>query len=127
MATKSPLAYYVPIVESRPGVIYHLFMMPIKLPKGFVRRKSSGNALEEVENRPQSSFRVFERPSGDARSASEGNLLAPKSVNAARRRSQPLEDSENIFAGSPGAMSKNRYGHSHSTFFCDHPGTTDQT
>lgn len=91
--------------------------MPIKLPKGFVRRKSSGNALEEVENRPQSSFRVFERPSGDARSASEGNLLAPKSVNAARRRSQPLEDSENIFAGSPGAMSKNRYGHSHSTFF----------
>lgn len=91
--------------------------MPIKLPKGFVRRKSSGNALEEVENRPQSSFRVFERPSGDARSASEGNLLAPKKVNTARRQSQPLEDPENIFAGSPGPMSKNRYGHSHSSTF----------
>ena len=91
--------------------------MPIKLPKGFVRRKSSGNALEEVENRPQSSFRVFERPSGDARSASEGNLLAPKKVNTARRQPQPLEDPENIFAGSPGPMSKNRYGHSHSSTF----------
>lgn len=91
--------------------------MPIKLPKGFVRRKSSGNALEEVENRPQSSFRVFERPSGDARSASEGNLLAPKKVNTARRQSQPLDDPENIFAGSPEPMSKNRYGHSHSSTF----------
>lgn len=90
--------------------------MPIKLPKGFVRRKSSGNALEEVENRPQSSFRVFERPPGDARSASEGNLLAPKKVNTARRQSQPLEDPENIFAGSPEFTFKNRYGHSHSIF-----------
>ena len=37
--------------------------MPIKLPKSLARRKSSGNALEELENPPQPSFRVFERPS----------------------------------------------------------------
>ena len=38
--------------------------MPIKLPKGFQRRKSSGNALEELPNPPEPSFRVFERPQG---------------------------------------------------------------
>lgn len=38
--------------------------MPIKLPKGFQRRKSSGNALEELPNPPEPSFRVFERPEG---------------------------------------------------------------
>lgn len=36
--------------------------MPIKLPKGFPRRKASGNALEELPNPPEPSFRVFERP-----------------------------------------------------------------
>ncbi len=38
--------------------------MPIKLPKGFQRRRSSGNALEELPNPPEPSFRVFERPEG---------------------------------------------------------------
>ena len=38
--------------------------MPIKLPKGFQRRKSSGNALDELPNPPEPSFRVFERPQG---------------------------------------------------------------
>ena len=37
--------------------------MPIRIPKPFVRRKSSGNALEEVQNTPAPSFRVFERSS----------------------------------------------------------------
>ena len=37
--------------------------MPIKIPKGFQRRKSSGNALEESDL-PEPSFRVFERPEG---------------------------------------------------------------
>ena len=39
--------------------------MPIKLPKGFQRRKSSGNALDEITDAPTSSFRVIERPSND--------------------------------------------------------------
>lgn len=38
--------------------------MPIKLPKGFQKRKSSINALEELPNPPEPSFRVFERPKG---------------------------------------------------------------
>lgn len=36
--------------------------MPIKLPKSFPRRKSSGNALEDSPNHPEPSFRVLERP-----------------------------------------------------------------
>ncbi|KAF7596176.1 hypothetical protein BBP40_003075 [Aspergillus hancockii] len=72
--------------------------MPIKLPKGFTRRKSSGNALEEVENPPQQSFRVFERPSVDKKSYSEGNLLA-KRLSDGQRFYPPAEDSDNIFAG----------------------------
>ena len=84
--------------------------MPIKIPKGFARRKSSGNVLEESENPPQSSFRVIERPSMDARSLSEGNLLAPKSAMTARRSSQPLEAPDNnLFAGSSRLFNKNRY------------------
>lgn len=47
--------------------------MPIKLPKGFQRRKSSGNALEEVRNPPESSFRVLERP-GSNRKSFDGGL-----------------------------------------------------
>lgn len=39
--------------------------MPIKLPKGFQRRKSSGNTLDELQNPPSSSFRVIERPGND--------------------------------------------------------------
>ncbi len=42
--------------------------MPIKIPKGFGRRKSSGNALEELENPPEPSFRVFERSQGGSKS-----------------------------------------------------------
>jgi hypothetical protein len=71
--------------------------MPIKLPKGFARRKSSGNALEEVENPPQQSFRVFERPSVDKKSYSEGNLLANR-LSDGQRFYPPAEDSDNIFA-----------------------------
>ena len=81
--------------------------MPIKLPKGFTRRKSSGNALEEVDA-PPSSFRVFERPPGERRSFNDGTLLS-------RKMSEPLhsstEDPENIFAGPDKPLSKDRYGH----------------
>lgn len=85
--------------------------MPIKLPKSFARRRSSGNVLEDSENPPQhSSFRVIERPSSDARSASEGNLLSPKNVHAERRASQPLQDlPDGFYAQSPKPLAHNRY------------------
>ncbi|KAJ9209656.1 hypothetical protein DTO166G4_8745 [Paecilomyces variotii] len=77
--------------------------MPIKIPKGFARRKSSGNALEEVENPREPSFRVFERPSAggvdgvNAKRASESNLLNPAS-----------DDSDNIFADLEKRQGKDR-------------------
>ena len=47
--------------------------MPMKFPKGFQRRKSSGQALEEVLNPPQSSFRVLERTPESTKSFDGGN------------------------------------------------------
>ncbi|MCJ1448993.1 MAG: hypothetical protein MMC23_009512 [Stictis urceolatum] len=49
--------------------------MPIKLPKGFQRRKSSGNALDENPNPPQPSFRVFERTPDGSKSFDGGGTL----------------------------------------------------
>ncbi|KIX00401.1 uncharacterized protein Z518_10540 [Rhinocladiella mackenziei CBS 650.93] len=49
--------------------------MPIKLPKGFQRRKSSGNALEEAHHPPDSSFRVLERPASKGKSFDGGASL----------------------------------------------------
>lgn len=50
--------------------------MPIKLPKGFQRRKSSGHALDEVHNPPAdssaSTFRVLERPASKGKSFDGG-------------------------------------------------------
>lgn len=45
-----------------------------KLPKGFGRRRSTANALEEFQNSPpvQPSFRVFERPDGASKSFDGG-------------------------------------------------------
>lgn len=71
--------------------------MPIKLPKGFTRRKSSGNALEEVETPPQPSFRVFERPSVDKKSMSDGNLLS-KRLSSGHPLDSPTDENDNIFA-----------------------------
>ncbi|PKX90863.1 uncharacterized protein P174DRAFT_423724 [Aspergillus novofumigatus IBT 16806] len=82
--------------------------MPIKLPKGFTRRKSSGNALEEVENPPpQPSFRVFERPSADRKSLSEGNIFSKRS-NGGQVLYTPTEEDDNIFAGSENLPPKHR-------------------
>ncbi|KAI9821622.1 MAG: hypothetical protein M1832_003296, partial [Thelocarpon impressellum] len=51
--------------------------MPIKIPKGFARRKSSGNALEEVKaSQSESSFRVLERPRAGSKSFDGGSTLA---------------------------------------------------
>lgn len=69
--------------------------MPIKLPKSFARRKSSGNVLEDVET-TQSSFRVFERP-GPQRSMTDGAALS-KHSSEGNAVPSALEDSDNIFA-----------------------------
>ncbi|KAL4794151.1 hypothetical protein BDV19DRAFT_198126 [Aspergillus venezuelensis] len=70
--------------------------MPIKPFKGFARRKSSGNVLEDVEHAPQSSFRVFERPSTGRKSLSDGNLLSQTTGDRPHSYSPPEDD--NIFA-----------------------------
>lgn len=45
-----------------------------KLPKGFGRRRSTANALDEAQNSPQvqPSFRVFERPDAGSKSIDGG-------------------------------------------------------
>ncbi|KKK15513.1 hypothetical protein P175DRAFT_0441323 [Aspergillus ochraceoroseus IBT 24754] len=87
--------------------------MPIKLPKGFARRKSSGNALEESENPPQPSFRVFERPSVERKSFSDGNLASQKLGEGPQSHSPP--DDDNIFAASGGPPVRNLIGGAYET------------
>ena len=65
--------------------------MPIKLPKGFQRRKSSGNALEELPNPPRPSLRGFERPQG--RKSFDGG----KTYNNYRRMSLARPKNEEQF------------------------------
>jgi len=85
--------------------------MPIKLPKGFPRRKSSGSALEEVQNPPgQSTFRVFERPGTGGKSFDAGHSLRPST------ESKPLpppkrsfEEDDDLFSNQKLELA-NRYG-----------------
>ncbi|EXJ65419.1 hypothetical protein A1O7_01760 [Cladophialophora yegresii CBS 114405] len=57
--------------------------MPIKLPKGFQRRKSSGHALDEVRSPPgESTFRVLERPASKGKSFDGGVHLRMTSTGA---------------------------------------------
>lgn len=58
--------------------------MPIKLPKGFPRRKSSGNVLDEIQNDQSpnnresvSSFRVLARPHSPGKPLDTGAALRP--------------------------------------------------
>ena len=81
--------------------------MPIKLPKSFARRKSSGNILEDVEPNSQSSFRVFERP-GTHRSMTDGVPLT-KRMSEGNLVHSMLEDHGNIFAGTEQPLGKTRY------------------
>ncbi|KMP05846.1 hypothetical protein DIZ76_014958 [Coccidioides immitis] len=72
--------------------------MPIKLPKSFARRKSSGNALEDVKPPVEPSFRVFERPHGSSKSFDGTSALQRLAGNQGET---PVDDPypDNIFAG----------------------------
>lgn len=85
--------------------------MPIKLPKGFPRRKSSGNVLDDFPNSSTqgniaspdggSSFKVLARPTSQGRSLDGGRNLRA-SPTAANHLPQPRssfeEDSEDLFS-----------------------------
>lgn len=85
--------------------------MPIKLPKGFQRRKSSGNALDEVQDSTDSpsSFRVLARPHSNSKSfekssgiqSTTGKPLPPIKLNFEN------EDEDLFPVGRPDAA--NRY------------------
>lgn len=79
--------------------------MPIRFSKAFPRRKSSGNALEELANPPQPSFRVFER--SESKSLDGGTTL--KRMSQGRPLSAEPQLEENLFAdSSPGSNISNR-------------------
>lgn len=86
--------------------------MPIKLPKGFPRRKSSGNVLDEVQNNQTpnnrestSSFRVLARPHSSGKSLDAGSTLRPGyAAGQGRSQSQLFpkpsfeDDNEDLFS-----------------------------
>ena len=79
--------------------------MPIRFSRGFPRRKSSGNALEELANPPQPSFRVFERPA--SKSLDGGTTL--KRMSDGRPLGAEPHSEENVFVeSSPGSDLSNR-------------------
>ncbi|PGH05866.1 hypothetical protein AJ79_06708 [Helicocarpus griseus UAMH5409] len=84
--------------------------MPIKLPKGFARRKSSGNALEDIGNAPEPSFRVFERPA-PGRKSFDGATTLNSSNSDGSRTKRISEDpyANNIFANTDPPAAENRY------------------
>ncbi|PGH04743.1 hypothetical protein AJ80_08473 [Polytolypa hystricis UAMH7299] len=85
--------------------------MPIKLPKGFTRRKSSGNALEDIQNQPERSFKVFERPHGGSKSFDGASALRLMGDDLGKTSSED-PDPDNIFAGlDRPSSSKNRHSH----------------
>ncbi|CRG89845.1 hypothetical protein PISL3812_06884 [Talaromyces islandicus] len=82
--------------------------MPIKLPKGFARRKSSGNVLDEVENGGESSFRVFERPGGGTTSFEGGVALKTAAGGRYYNNRPETAGSDNLFAGIEKPLPNNR-------------------
>lgn len=68
--------------------------MPIKLGKGFGRRKSSGTVLEELVNPPEPSFRVLDR-SPHSRENSWESPMALKRMSMTRSQSSSLRHGEN--------------------------------
>lgn len=104
--------------------------MPLKFSKGFQRRKSSGNALEEFANPSQPSFRVFERPA--SKSFDAGNTL--KRMSQGRPLSAGPQLEENRFSdSSTGPGLTNRYaigiyfGHPNMLMFLSGSGGTNNS
>lgn len=73
--------------------------MPIKFPKGFARRKSSGNALDELKPAPEPSFKVFERPASSSRTFDGPSTLNRLSGGHQGKPSLDDPNPDNIFAG----------------------------
>ena len=73
-----------------------------KFPKGFGRRKSAANVLEDVQTSPvgQTSFRVFERPDSGSKSF-DGGLKLAKNTPKAKEIQRHNED--NIFEDMKGS------------------------
>ncbi|KAL8703280.1 MAG: hypothetical protein Q9201_003521 [Fulgogasparrea decipioides] len=88
--------------------------MPIKLPKAFPRRKSSGNALEELTNPPnEPSFRVFERP--DRKSFDGGNTLKRMSQGRPLSAGHNLENSHYLDENNPNFSNRGSGGTNNSS------------
>ena len=95
--------------EARKDLV-QAFYMPIKLPKGFQRRKSSGSALEELPNPPEPSFRVFERPHGRKSFDGGNNYNNYKRISLARPLSAGPFGEDHLFVdGSTRCNPPNRY------------------
>lgn len=91
-------------------------LMPIKIPKPFVRRKSSGNALEEVPNAPAPSFRVFERRPGGNKSWEGSNDLKQQTSQVRMYEATENDFDEELFPDKKDDSS-NRYYHLISLIF----------
>ncbi|KAL8999278.1 MAG: hypothetical protein Q9169_001823 [Polycauliona sp. 2 TL-2023] len=94
--------------------------MPIKIPKPFPRRKSSGNALEELTNPPQPSFRVFDRPG--VTSFDGGNTLKRMSQGRPLSAGHSLENSLYIEGSNP--TLSNRGGTNNSSSSAGHDNSS---
>lgn len=78
-----------------------------KFPKGFGRRRSTANALEELQNAPvsaESSFKVLERPGHSKNISFDGGIKLAKGME--RPSTSPMQrGDDNMFAG----MNRDRY------------------
>lgn len=80
--------------------------MPIKLPKGFPRRKSSGNVLDDVQSNDNnsnrdsvSSFKVLARPNSEGRALSSGSGLKGTAERSQPQGKSSFElDNEDLFS-----------------------------
>lgn len=88
--------------------------MPIKLPKGFQRRKSSGNALDEVQNPPASSFKVLERPNG--KSYDGGRVLRSVTSGPPLKTKNSFDHAEEDLFSVARPDANNRYEWNHFPF-----------
>ena len=101
-----PHEYCSPILRQYRTVVPTIHM-PIKIPKGFQRRKSAGNDLDDLPTPPEPSFKVFERPQS-TKSFDGGNNLKRMSV------ARPLSagrfvDERSTVGGRPDPNPTNRY------------------